>query len=312
MDLKELRTFILVAQTGSLSKASDRLRLAQPALSRQIKMLESALGIQLFHRSPRGMQLTGPGEEFFERISGLVRQIDQTVIDVRSTASKIAGQVSLGIMGTLSHVLSVRLVERVAAALPEVSLRIVEGSSVRLVELLQTGEIDVGLLYGPSTSSHFRAMELLSEELFLVGPPNSDLKPDHPVRFSQLAKLDLILTSRTRGIRAIVENAAARGKHSLKVRFEADSLVVLKNLVERGLGYTILPKSALSEGTRAHPFTVAPLVAPKLRRQIMLALPSDRSDTRASSAVVDHIIDETANLIVSGDWGATLLAHRGK
>lgn len=309
MDLRELRTFILVAQTGSLSKASDRLRLAQPALSRQIKLLEEEIGVQLFYRSPRGMHLSGAGEEFFGRISGLVRQIDQSVVDIRSIASKISGQVSLGIMGTLSHVLSVRLVQRVALALPDVSLRIVEGSSNRLIEWLQSGEIDISFLYGPSTSSHFRTKELLSEELFLIGPANSELSPDHPLRFSQLPKLDLILTSRTRGIRAIVENVAARAKLSLKIRFEADSLTVLKDLVERGLGYTILPKSALSSEPHKIPFTVVPLVAPKLRRQIILALPSDRTDTRATSAVVDHIISETAGLIRSGKWEATPLAR---
>lgn len=309
MDLKELRTFILVAQTGSLSKASDRLRRAQPALSRQIKLLEEEIGVQFFHRSPRGMHLTNAGEEFFERISGLVRQIDQSVIDIRSIASKVSGQVSLGMMGTLSHVLSVRLIQRVALALPDISLRIVEGSSNRLIEWLQSGEIDISLLYGPSTNSHFRARELLSEDLFLVGPSNSSLHPNIPLRFSQLAKLDLILTSRTRGIRAIVENAAARAKMSLKIRFEADSLTVLKDLVERGLGYTILPKSALSNGTHRIPFTVVPLVAPKLRRQIILALPSDRSDTRATSAIVDHIDAETTSLIKSGKWEAASLAH---
>lgn len=309
MDLKELRTFILVAQTGSLSKASDRLRLAQPALSRQIKLLESEMGVLLFDRSPRGMQLTAAGKEFFGRISGLVRQIDQSVIDVRSNASKISGQVSLGVMGTVSHILSARLIQRVAADLTEVSLRIVEGSSNRLVEWLQSGEIDISLLYGPATNSHFRTRELFSEELFLIGPPDSPLRNDTPLRFSQLERFDLILTSRMRGIRAIVENAAARAKLTLKIRFEADSFMVMKDLVSKGLGYTILPKSALSTGRRNTRYTIAPVVGPKLRRQIILALPSGRSDTRAASAVVDYIITETADLIQLGKWEATLLAQ---
>ena len=300
MDLKALRTFILVAQTGSLSKSSDRLRLAQPALSRQIKMLESEMGVRLFDRSPRGMQLTGSGKEFFERISGLIRQIDQSVIDVRSSASKISGQVTLGIVGTLSRLLSAQLFQRVAAELPEVSLRVVAAPSYRLMEWLQFGEIDIGLFYGPRNTSHIRTRKLLSEELFLIGPPDSPLRPEVPIQFSELAKFNLILTSRARGIRAIVENGAAKAKVTLKIRFEADSFLVLKHLVANGLGYTVLPKSALSSGDVT--FTTAPLIGPNLKRQLILALPSDRSDTRATSAVVELVVAETAHLIRSGKW----------
>jgi DNA-binding transcriptional LysR family regulator len=89
MDLRVLRTFIRVAETGTLTEASVQLRLAQPALSRHIKLLENELGVQLFDRSPRGMRLTGAGESLLRRISGPVRQIDQSVVELRSMADGI-------------------------------------------------------------------------------------------------------------------------------------------------------------------------------------------------------------------------------
>ena len=108
MDIKQLKTFICVAETGSLSAASDRLRLAQPALSRQIKLLEHKSGAQLFHRSVKGMALTESGEKLLSRVSGIIRQLEQAVDEVRSSAESITGNVAIGLMPSINSVLAVR------------------------------------------------------------------------------------------------------------------------------------------------------------------------------------------------------------
>ena len=145
MDLKQLKTFICVAEAGSLSQASDRLHIVQPALSRQIKLLEHEVGIDLFTRHARGMELTDAGKQFLERVSGLVRQLEVSIHDVQSLRGEVKGHVALGLMPTISTVLSVRLIQQVAKQLPGVTLRLVEGYSVHLLEWLQRG--DICLLY---------------------------------------------------------------------------------------------------------------------------------------------------------------------
>ena len=127
MDIKQLKTFICVAETGSLSAASDRLRLAQPALSRQIKLLEHKTGAQLFHRTVKGMTLTESGEKLLSRVSGIIRQLEQAVDEVRSSSESITGNVAIGLMPSINSVLAVRLIEKVKSELPQVTLRIVEG-----------------------------------------------------------------------------------------------------------------------------------------------------------------------------------------
>ena len=137
MDLKQLRTFIMVAESGSLSSASDRLRLAQPALSRQIKLLEDEIGFDLFIRSGRGMQLTEHGGVLLSRVAGLIKQLDDSIQDVRSLLAEPTGHVVLGCIPTASHVVAGRIAVRVAAELPQVSLRIVEGYAGHLIDWLQ-------------------------------------------------------------------------------------------------------------------------------------------------------------------------------
>ena len=164
MDIKQLKTFICVAETGSLSAASDRLRLAQPALSRQIKLLEHGSGAQLFHRSVKGMTLTESGEKLLSRVSGIIRQLEQAVDEVRSSAESITGNVAIGLMPSINSVLAVRLIEKVKNELPHVTLRIVEGYSGNLIEWLHRGDLDISFLYGPTHDLHLRCKELLYED----------------------------------------------------------------------------------------------------------------------------------------------------
>jgi DNA-binding transcriptional LysR family regulator len=143
MDLRQLRTFQAVAEFGSLSKASDRLHVAEPALSRQIKLLEHDLQTKLFNRNGRGMMLTDGGHLLLKKIGGLLRQIDQVKDDLLSLTGTPSGTVALGIVPTASCVLAGRLAQRVATELPKVALRLVESYGGHLVEWLHRSEIDL-------------------------------------------------------------------------------------------------------------------------------------------------------------------------
>lgn len=303
MDLKQLRTFIRVAEAGSLSRASDRMRLAQPALSRQIKLLEAEIGTALFDRHARGMELTEAGRQLLTRVSGLVRQLEQCIDDIGAMPKVVRGQVALGLMPTVSRILAGRVAERVSRELPDVFLRIVESYDGHLVEWLQRGEVDVTLLYGPSSDLHLRTTELLYEDLVLVGPPDSELAADHEMKLRDVLGLKLALPSRSHGLRSVLEAAAAKARVALPVAFEGDSFSVLRDLVMRGLCYTILPPSALAAEVASGALKIAP-IRPAVTRQLILALPSSRSDTHATRAVVDVVISEMAGMVRAGEWRA--------
>lgn len=305
MDLKQLKTFIRVAETGSLSKASDRLRLAQPALSRHIRMLESEVGLDLFVRHGRGMELTEPGKALFERVHGLVFQLDKSIDDIRDLPHEPRGHVALGLMPTISHILAARVARRVALELPEVTLRISEGLTGHLIEWLHRGEIDLSLLPGPGADLHLRVIDLLFEKFVLVGPSDCGLAEDAPVPVKALEGLPLILPGRPHGQRSVVEAAAEKAGIKLSIKFEADSLPLELELVEAGLGYTVLPMSAIYHEIATGRFRIAPLVRPSVPRQLILALPTSRVDTRATVAVTALVIDEIGALVQTGVWRAS-------
>jgi LysR family nitrogen assimilation transcriptional regulator len=312
MNLQQLKTFVLIAELGSLSKVSDRIRIAQPALSRQMKLLQEEVGVPLLARHRLGLRLTEAGEEMLRRVSGVIRQLDQAFEDVRTLPGAAGGRVAFGIVPTASYVLAGQLAYRVAARFPGISLRIVEGYSVHLIEWLQRGEIDAAIMYGSDADFHLETQPLLLDELVLVGPPDSDLKPDVPVTVAALSALPLVLPSRPNGLRLIVEGAAAKAKVKLIVRFEADSFRVLNDLVEKGLGYAVLPLSAIGREREARYLKFAPLIQPKVTRQLVLGLPPDRVASRATKVVIDLAREEIKELTHSGAWPAKLLFRTGR
>ena len=307
MDFKRLTYFIRIAELGSLSKAADRLRIAQPALSRQMRLLEDDVGVPLFSRHRRGMQLTPEGEELRHRILGPMRQLECAVEDTRVLSKEVGGSVALGMPPTASYVLAGPLARRVAAEAPNVSLRVVEGYAGHLIDWLQRGEIDVALLYGPAADYRLPAEDLLVEELMLVGPPDCDLSPDTPVQFQVLASLPLVLPSHPHGLRVVVDNVAIKTKTKLNVRFQADSFHLMKDLVESGLGYTTLPYSSFSREAAAGRLRYAPIVGPRVTRQLVLALQPGTDAPRAAQKLTLLIREEIVTLVGAGKWAANLL-----
>lgn len=304
MDLKQLRSFREIAEAGSLSRAADRLRLAQPALSRQIRLLEAEAGLALFTRHGRGMALTEAGRELLARISGPLRQLEGAFAEVRALSGAVAGQVALGMMPTVAAVLAGPLARRVAERHPAVSLRIVEGYTGHLIEWVQRGATDATLLYGPASDLHLPVRDLFIEALVLAGPPGSGLSPEVPVTLADAAKRPLVAPSLPHGLRSIVETAAARARITLNLRHEADSFLVLKDLVECGLGFAILPRSSIRREEQEGRMAVAPLVRPTIRRQVVLAVPPDRAAGRATEAVLALLAEEVAARADGGDWRA--------
>jgi LysR family transcriptional regulator, nitrogen assimilation regulatory protein len=306
MDLRRLTHFVQIAEAGSLSKAADKIRIAQPALSRQMRLLENTVGIPLFNRHRRGVQLTREGEELRSRLVGPLRQIELAIEDTRSLSKEISGNVAFGMPPTTSYVLAGPLARRVAQHAPNVSLRVVEGYQGHLIDWLQRGEIDVALLYGPASDYRLKAQDLLVEELVLVGPPDCGLSPDTPVPFAQLGHLPLVLPSHPNGLRVVVDTVATRTRTPLRFRFQADSFVLLKELVASGLGYATLPYSSFSREATDGSLRYAPIIKPKVTRQLVLGRQPGADPSRATLALEALVRHELAALVSAGKWNATL------
>ena len=305
MDFRQLRTFSCVAELGSLSKASDTLRVAQPALSRQIKLLEHELRIELFTRNGRGMVLTEAGRLLLARTSGIVRQIDQIRDDIQSAKGPPSGQVVLGLVPTVSCVLSARFARRCVEKFPGISLRIVESYSGHLVEWLHRGEMDLAILYGRSADLHLNVQSLGRDNIVAVGPRGCGLARKKSVEIGWLLRQRLVLPSHSHGLRALIEHAAAQRKIKLNVQLEADSFRVLTSLVEEGLGFALLPPSSLhGEVADGRPQTA--VVSRPMTRELIFASPIHRPASTASLAITALLREEVAACRKEGVWDIKL------
>jgi LysR family transcriptional regulator, nitrogen assimilation regulatory protein len=306
MDFRQIRTFRSVAELGSLSKAADKLRIAQPALSRQIKLLEHELRTELFTRSGRGMVLTEAGRILLSRTAGIVRQIDQIRDDIQSAAGAPSGRVVLGLVPTVSCVLSTRLAQRTVETYPGISLCIVESYSGHLIEWLHRGEMDLAIIYGPSADLHLNLQSLGRDQIVAVGPRGSGLARKKEVGMDWLLRQKLVLPSHSHGLRALIERAAAKKKLQLDVQLEADSFRVLTSLVEAGLGYTLLPPSSVRGEIRERRLETATVSGQAPMRELLIASPLDHPDSTATSVITALLRSETAACRDEGLWDIKL------
>jgi DNA-binding transcriptional LysR family regulator len=292
MNLDRLRTFIRVAETGSLSAASDVLRIAQPALSRQVRLLEAEVGQTLFIRSRLGMQLTQAGEELLSRVSGLVRQLEQSFDDARTYAGRPGGKVRLGVVPTVAVVLAETFVRRVRDELPDVRLSLVEGHTGHILDWLHKREVDLGLFYGAGADLHVEVESVLNDELLLVGPRG------HPAFASEttlarIAAWPLILPSPPHGLRLVVDRAFERAGFTADVVVEATGFITMLQMVAAGIGLTAQPHSVVARFADPARFSAAPF-EPRLGREVVLGRPHGVSPSRAVAAIGRILAEEAA------------------
>ena len=308
MDLKQLRTFRAVAELGSLSKAADRLRSAQPALSRHIKLLEHELRVELFVRNGRGMLLTSAGRMLLDRTTGLIRQIEQVRDDLQSAKGSPSGRVILGLVPTVSAVFAGRFARRVISEFPDISLRIVESYGGHLVEWLHRGEMDLAIIYGPAADLHLQVRPIGREAIVVVGPPGSGLSKRKQVDLKWLVKQKLILPSISHGLRALLEKAVARQRLTLNAMIEADSYRAQISLMEQGLGYTLLPPSAIRAEVAAKRLEMAALVSPSVSRELILASPIAHPPSIATTTIATLVMSEIQQMSREGLWKINMTA----
>ncbi|MGO4147591.1 LysR family transcriptional regulator [Paenarthrobacter sp. YAF11_1] len=296
MDLKELETFRAVAELGSLTKASGRLHTAQPALSRQIKLLEAELRTSLFVRDGRGMRLTPAGEMLFERTRGLQRDVDRLRDDMRSFSGSPSGRVHLGLVPTVSAQVAGTVARRVLTELPGVSLVMSESYTGHLIDWLHRGQLDLSVLYGPSGSLPMPTESFGNEELVAITARGGHLANLEEIELTALLSKPLALPSPSHGLRRIIADAAERANAPMNVVIEADSFRLLLEIAAQGLGITVLPISAARSEVEAGILELTRIIHPTLHREVVMAWPGNETPSIAATAVSAILRDEVAKI----------------
>jgi len=246
MDLRQLRYFVQIVESGSLAKASRQLFIAQPALSQQMARLEDEVGKPLLVRSSRGVVPTDNGEALYHHAKFMLRQMEQAVSVARQDKAALTGRVALGLAPTTVCQLGLPLIRALRERHPGVVLNVVEGLSGHLEHMTRLGQLDLAVLFSPTAATELSVEPLLEEELFVILPADSPLVPKDRLSLTlrEVAALPLILPSPGHGLRRRIALEFERANQPLDAVAEIDSLPLLMSCVGQGLGATIKPMAA--------------------------------------------------------------------
>ncbi len=302
MDLKQLEYFVRVAELGSFTRASIALDIAQPALSRQIRLLEVELHQSLLTRNGRGALPTEAGNLLLKHGRGILHQVDVAREELGAVRGALAGRVSIGLPPSLSRLITVPLTRAFRQQLPQAHLTLTEGFSVVMYEGLRVGNLDMAVLYNPEHSPEVEMTTLHSEELVLISkkedasaanpakrPAKNEPRTREPISLAQVAALPLILPSRPNAFRILIEGEMVVIGRKPQISLEVDGLNAILSLVKEGMGHAVLPSYTLSNYDDTDLFTVRSIHSPRIMSQLMLVRSARRPSTETQKKAVEVV-----------------------
>lgn len=277
LDLKQLEYFQHVAELGSFTRAATYLSVVQPALSRQVRALETELGQNLFDRNGRGVILTEAGKRLLEHARGILTQVARAKQDLEEHRAADAGHLIIGLPPSLGRSITVPLVAEFRARFPKATVATVEGLSTYILEWLAVGRVDCGILYNAAPSPQLDLIPLCEEPLYLMSArAHGVARKATPVQLADIANFPLIIPSRPHAMRMAVEHALASVGCKIQVALEIESISAIIELVGQGYGHAVLPMTAVHSSTWSESLVARPVANPKLSSSLWIATASQR------------------------------------
>jgi LysR family nitrogen assimilation transcriptional regulator len=301
MDLKQLEYFVRVAELGSFTRAAIALDIAQPALSRQVRLLEVELHQTLLTRNGRGAVPTEAGKLLLAHGRGILHQVDRAREELGRVRGSLAGRVAVGLPSSVARVLTVPLTRAFRRQMPDATISISEGLSVAMQESLITGRLDIAVLYNAQPTADLEITPLLEEELLLVQLRPAGLAedpPPGPVSLKDVSQLPLVIPSRPNAIRMHIESEMANIGCRPNIALEIDGVSAILDLVADGAGCAVLSRNAVANSVRPSAFTLRTIQKPGLRIKVSLAVSALRPATRTQQATLSLLRDTVEMVMI--------------
>jgi LysR family transcriptional regulator, nitrogen assimilation regulatory protein len=302
MDRRKIEFFFSVIEHRTLSSAAQALRVSQPTLSRQIQAIEEEFQTPLFVRGSRGMLLTEAGRQLQEGLQSIERQLRLLKSDVAAVTLEPAGEVAFGIPPSPRGLIAVPLIKKFNAAYPRILVRIVEETSGQLRDLVANGMLDVAITNSSEPTHGIGSQHLGRERMVLVGPTSEKLSMRKEISLKSLAQLPLILTMRPNSLRLTIENGMGLYGLQPNIRFEANTLPLMTDLVIAGLGYTVLPSCGVRGLLKQGAVSASPIA--DLSITWLVARPKARTLGVAAERFYDMLCEFGRKQVRDGVWEA--------
>ncbi|MEY3309204.1 MAG: hypothetical protein RLZZ413_3242 [Pseudomonadota bacterium] len=303
MELLDLRYFVSIAETGSFTKSALQNNIAQSALSRRVRDIETELGVQLFYRNGRGVLLTEVGETFLARARGILADMASLRQEIGRSAGALEGTVTLAVPPSVGLILLAPLLSQIRVDHPAIKMRVLEGFSGHVADWLAYGKADLAVLYKIRSSALLDSEHLMFEDMYLISSAALPrLGHGDSVALAQLQGEELALPGHPHGLRVLVDEACARAQVVLSVTMELDTLPTICDLVAAGTIRTILPLTAVQADLAAGKVIAQKITDPVISRELILAHAPHRAAAPVTKAVVRLIRSHINRLVQSGLW----------
>ncbi len=302
MDLKQLEYFVRVAELGSFTRAALALDIAQPALSRQVRLLEVELRQNLLVRNGRGAIPTEAGKLLLAHGRGILHQVERAYEELGQVRGSLAGRVAVGLPTSLARLLTVPLITAFRQSMPHATISISEGLSVALQDALINGRLDIAVLYNARPSSDIEITPLQNEPLCLVQARQGGVAVEASslsVGLREVAKLPLVIPSRPNAIRTQVESELANLGLRPNIVLEIDGVSSILDLVEGGVGCAVLSRNAVASSVRPKAFTVRAIHEPVLSTEVSVAVSALRPSTLTQRTTLGLIQTTLASVVAA-------------
>lgn len=273
LNLDQLRTFADVVASGSFSATAARHNVSQPAVSFQVKQLEKRLGVRLIERIGRKAMSTAAGSELLEHATRIFGEIDATLEAMARHAGETMGRVRLGTGATACIFLLPPLLRELRERFPDLEITVTTGNTPEIVKAVEENTLDIALVTMPASSRILSVEVVLEDEFVLVARPGIDLpKRITPV---QIKDLPLILFEPSGNTRRLVDQWLGDNGIAPNPVMSLGSVEAIKELVGAGLGYAILPSTAMRRTELSASLIQRPLI-PRLSRELAVVLRRDK------------------------------------
>lgn len=292
MDLRHLRYFVTMAEAGSLMKASERLHVAQPALSVHLANLEKEVGVALVNRSNKGVELTSEGRLLYQRAIEQLRYHEETLSALKEHKDLPHGEVSLGIPSTSTSRIMPELYPHLRARAPGIVLNVVEASTAVLYEWLDCGRIDLAVLFSVPENAGLRVDPIHVDQFCLISAAGKGARIlPAEMDFIRLFEFPMILSTSATTWRKVLDEIATQKGHRFCPVMTTDSWPTIRATVLSSDCAAIVPRSVVEADVRSGLFQAARIVNPVLDGTLSLISLSSQELSRAQREVRDVFVE---------------------
>src|SRR5579872_5437025 len=308
MDFDHLVTFLEIAKQGSFSRAGQKLYRSQPAVSAQIRQLEQEYGQKLFDRVGKYVRLTVAGETLLEYANRLITLRNESLRAVADQSATPRGTLAVGANEATCLYVLPDIFAEYSRRFPAVQISIYRNFSHKVLEKVEDGTVDVGIVTMPVKSPSLKVHSIFRDRLMLMVDPNNPLAAYKTVRTSDIAEQPLIFP-KTGFMRQVLDKQFRPYRSHLRVTMELPSVGMIKRFVAAGLGVSIISETFARDEVKSGQAKLIPIADADLHRELGIVYRRDRTLPRSAAAFV-ALVRQGAAASTSENGDAAKTAHK--